>query len=131
MIGGLLVQAGWRWVFWINLPIGVAAIVLALRTLPESRDEQAQGPPDLAGAALLAASVGLVVLALVKAPAWGWGSPRFLGTFAAALVCAAALIARSLRHPAPVLELGLFRARAFSATAAHRCSITRASASSC
>jgi MFS family permease len=94
----------------------VAGIVLALRTLRESRDERVQGRPDVAGGALVAGSVGLVVLALVRAPDWGWGSPRFLGTVAAALVCAAALIARSRRHPAPVLELGLFRARAFSAT---------------
>jgi EmrB/QacA subfamily drug resistance transporter len=116
VIGGLLVGASWRWVFWINLPVGLAAIVLALRTLPESRDERVQSRPDLLGATLLAASVGLVALALVKAPEWGWGSPRLLGGLAAALVCAAAVVARSGRHPAPVIELGLLRSRTFSGT---------------
>jgi MFS family permease len=55
-----------------------------------------------------------VAFALVKAPDWGWGSPRFLGCLAAALVCAAAVVARSRRHPAPVIELGLLRSRTFS-----------------
>lgn len=116
VIGGLLVQASWRWVFWINLPVGLAAIVLALRTLPESRDERVQSRPDLLGAGLLAASVGLVALALVKAPEWGWGSPRFLTGLTVALLCAAAVVARSHRHPAPVIELGLLRSRMFSGT---------------
>jgi EmrB/QacA subfamily drug resistance transporter len=116
VIGGLLVQAGWRWVFWINLPVGLAAIVLALRTLPESRDERVQSRPDLVGAILLAASVGLVALTLLKAPVWSWGSTRFLGGIAAALVCAAAVAFRSTRHPAPVIELGLLRSRMFSGT---------------
>src|ERR1700756_4773914 len=66
VIGGSLVQVNWRWVFWINVPVGVAAVVLALRVVPESRDASSRGRPDLLGAALLAASVGLVALALVK-----------------------------------------------------------------
>src|SRR4029077_10420853 len=79
VIGGRLVQLSWRRVFCINVPIGLAAIVLAARVIPESRDEHSRGRPDLAGAALLALSVGLVALALVKVPVWGWGSARFLG----------------------------------------------------
>ena len=86
VIGGLLVGAGWRWVFWINLPVGLAAIVLALRTLPESRDERVQSRRIFLGATLLAAGVGLVALTLVKAPDWGWGSPRWLGGLTAALL---------------------------------------------
>src|SRR6516225_1880128 len=68
VIGGSLVQVSWRWVFWINLPVGIAAAVLAARVVPESKDVQARGRPDLIGAGLLAAAVGLVALALVKAP---------------------------------------------------------------
>ena len=74
VIGGSLVQISWRWVFWINLPVGLAAVLLAARVVPESKDDHVRGRPDLLGAALLAASVGLVALALVKAPDWGWGS---------------------------------------------------------
>ena len=114
VIGGSLVQVSWRWVFFINIPIGLAAIVLAYRVVPESRDTHAAHRPDLIGAALLAAGVGLIAFALVKAPTWGWGSAAFLGTAAAALACGSAVILRSRSHHSPVIELGLMRSRAFS-----------------
>ena len=114
VIGGSLVQLSWRWVFFINIPIGVAAIALAVRVVPESRDPHAGRRPDLIGAALLAGGVGLVALGLVKAPTWGWGSPAFLGTMAAALAFGTALVIRSRAHHSPVIELGLLRSRTFS-----------------
>jgi MFS family permease len=116
VIGGSLVQLSWRWVFWINIPVGLAAIVLTARVIPESRDEHTRGRPDLAGAALLALSVGLIALALVKVPGWGWGSASFLGLLAAAVACGTVLVIRSHRHHAPVIELGLLRSRMFSGT---------------
>ena len=114
VIGGALVQVDWRWVFWINVPVGVAAVVLAVRVVPESKDPNVSGRPDLLGAGLLAASVGLVALALVKAPEWGWGSASFLGLLAASLACGAAMVYRSRRHHSPVIELELLRSRTFS-----------------
>jgi EmrB/QacA subfamily drug resistance transporter len=114
VIGGSLVQVNWRWVFWINLPVGLAAAVLAARVVPESKDSQVRGRPDLIGAGLLAAAVGLVALALVKAPEWGWGSAAFLGTLLASAGCGAAMVARSRRHHSPVIELGLFHRRSFT-----------------
>jgi len=114
VIGGLLVQASWRWVFWINLPVAVATVLLAVRLLPESKDERVQHRPDLVGATLLALAIGLLALALVKAPEYGWASARFGGLLAAAVVCGAAMVFRSGRHPAPVLELGLLRSRTFT-----------------
>jgi EmrB/QacA subfamily drug resistance transporter len=114
VIGGALVQVNWRWVFWINLPVGLAAIALAVRVVPESRDDHVRGQPDVLGAGLLAAAVGLVALALVKAPSWGWGSAGFIGLLLASLACGAAMVARSRRHHAPVIELGLLRSRSFS-----------------
>ncbi len=116
VIGGSLVELSWRWVFWINLPVGVAAILLAGRVVPESKDDQLRGRPDVIGAGLLAASVGLVALALVKAPGWGWGSASFVGLLVASLACGAAMTVRSHRHHAPVIELGLLRSRTFSGT---------------
>jgi EmrB/QacA subfamily drug resistance transporter len=116
VIGGSLVQLSWRWVFWINLPVGVLAALLAARVVPESRDEHVRGRPDLLGAGLLAAAVGLVALALVKAPDWGWGSARFGGLLLAAVACGAAMVIRSRRHHSPVIELGLLRSRTFSGT---------------
>jgi MFS family permease len=114
VIGGLLVQLSWRWVFWINLPVAVITVLLARRVVPESKDDHAAGRPDVIGAALLAAAVGLIALALVKAPDWGWGSARFIGLLLASLACGAGVVARSRRHHSPVIELGLLRSRTFS-----------------
>jgi EmrB/QacA subfamily drug resistance transporter len=114
VIGGALVQVDWRWVFWINVPVGLAAMVLAVRVVPESRDPAVSGRPDLVGAGLLAAAVGLVALALVKAPGWGWGSAGFIGLLAASVLCGALMVLRSRRHHSPVIELGLLRSRTFS-----------------
>ncbi|HXQ19162.1 MAG TPA: MFS transporter [Acidimicrobiales bacterium] len=116
VIGGGLVQFSWRWVFWINLPVGFVAILLTRKMVPESRDEQIRGRPDLLGAGLLAASVGLLALALVEAPAWGWGSPRFLGVVLASVLAGLGVVLRSQRHHSPVIELELLRARTFSGT---------------
>jgi hypothetical protein len=96
--------------------VGLVAVLLTTRIIPESRDEHATGRPDLAGAGLLAAAVGLLAFALVKAPDWGWGSGRFAGLLAGSVVCGAALVLRSRRHHAPVIELSLLRSRAFSGT---------------
>ncbi len=114
VIGGSLVEINWRWVFWVNLPVGLAAVILAVKVVPESKDDRASGRPDLIGAGLLAAAVGLVALALVKAPGWGWGSAGFIGLLAASLACGTAMVMRSRRHHSPVIELELLRSRTFS-----------------
>jgi EmrB/QacA subfamily drug resistance transporter len=114
VIGGSLVQINWRWVFWVNVPVGLVAVVLAVRSVPESRDSTSRGRPDLIGAGLLAAAVGLVALALVKAPGWGWGSAGFLGLLAASVACGVLMVRRSQRHHSPVIELELLHSRTFS-----------------
>jgi hypothetical protein len=111
-----LVQLSWRWVFWINIPVGLLAVLLAARVIPESKDQHTRGRPDLVGAVLLAAAVGFVAFALVKAPTWGWGSARFIELLAASVVCGAIMTWRSRRHHSPVIELGLLRSRTFSGT---------------
>ena len=114
VVGGLLVAASWRWVFLVNLPIGLAALVFAARVVPESRDP-APGPlPDLAGAGLLAVAVGSLALGLVEAPDRGWGSPRTLGALAVSVLTLAAFWRRSLHHRAPVVEPALLAVRAFA-----------------
>jgi EmrB/QacA subfamily drug resistance transporter len=114
VLGGLLVQASWRWVFLINVPIGILAIVAAFRTLPDVRREDAGRMPDVAGAVLLTASIGILSLGLVRGDTWGWSSGRAVGSFAAAFVLLVAFLISSARHPAPVVELPLLRIRAFS-----------------
>jgi len=114
-IGGLLVQASWRWVFLVNLPIGLVTAVIAARILSESRDPEGKRFPDLAGAVMLVLASSALMLAIVQGQSWGWTSPRITTLFAGSVVLAAGFLYWSSRHPAPVLELGLFRARAFSA----------------
>jgi EmrB/QacA subfamily drug resistance transporter len=116
VIGGSLVQLNWRWVFWINIPVGLVAVLLAVRVVPESKDQHTRGRPDVTGAMLLAAAVGLIAFALVKAPTWGWGSARFIELLAVSVVCGGLMTWRSHRHHSPVIELGLLRSRTFSGT---------------
>ncbi len=116
-LGGVLVdQAGWRWVFFVNIPIGVVALIPARRILREHREPGAL--PDALGAALLVAGVGLLALGIVKGQDWGWDSSRVVGSLVAGSLLLPLVIVRSLRHPAPVIELSLFRSRSFSVAVA-------------
>jgi EmrB/QacA subfamily drug resistance transporter len=113
-LGGVLVDGlGWRWVFFVNVPIGLAALVPARRVLRELRDPGG-ALPDALGSALLVAGVGALALGIVKGSDWGWDSPRVIGALAAAVVLLPAVLVRSARHRAPVIELSLFRARSFA-----------------
>jgi EmrB/QacA subfamily drug resistance transporter len=113
-LGGVLVdQLGWRWVFFVNVPIGLAALVPARRVLRETRDPGGV-LPDAVGSALLVAGVGALALGIVKGSDWGWDSPRVLAALAAAAVLLPAVLLRSASHRAPVIELSLFRARSFA-----------------
>ena len=114
VIGGLLVQASWRWVFIVNLPVGLVALVAARRVVPDSRDPQVTRIPDLLGASLVAVGIGAIALALVKGPDWGWSSGRDLASFAVAAVGLVGFWLRSSRHPLPVVELDLLRVPAFA-----------------
>jgi EmrB/QacA subfamily drug resistance transporter len=113
-LGGLLVDwQGWRAVFFVNLVIGLPALVPARRLLRESREPQTDFP-DAVGALLLAAGVGALALAIVEGPDWGWGSARIVGAFAASAVLLGAFLWRSAHHRPPVIELSLFRVRSFA-----------------
>ena len=117
-VGGLLVQAGWQLVFLVNVPIGALLLVVAARVLRERREPHGTPRPDLGGALLLTATIGTLVLALVKAHDWGWGDTRTVGFLAGSLVLAAAFVARSARHPTPVVEPALLRRQFVFANAA-------------
>ncbi|MEP6955032.1 MAG: MFS transporter [Solirubrobacteraceae bacterium] len=112
-VGGLLVEASWRLVFLVNVPVGLAAIYFSLRVLRESRDPD-QTRPDLPGTVIFAASIGLLALGLVKAPAWGWGSPATLGALAASALGLGAFWMRCRTHPSPVVEPAMLRVRSFA-----------------
>ena len=88
LIGGPLVDGpGWQWVFWINIPIGVALFAAAYRLVPESRDLDAPRSFDIAGAGTITASLAVLIYDLVEAPSHGWGSTRTIVLFAARSCC--------------------------------------------
>src|SRR5918992_4954598 len=111
-LGGVLTEASWRWIFIVNIPIGLLTIALVQRRLEELRDSRAL-LPDAVGSALAVTAVGLLVLGLVQGDTWDWDT-RVIACFAAALVLGIAFVARSLRHRAPVIELDLFKSSEFS-----------------
>ena len=114
-LGGLLVAAAdWRLVFLVNLPIGVAAIVLA-RRLVESRAPGRRRVPDLVGALCFASAVATLVLGVVKGEEWGWTNGRTLASFAVALVLGAYFAWRCGRHRAPLVDPRLIRIPSFRA----------------
>jgi EmrB/QacA subfamily drug resistance transporter len=114
-LGGVLVEAtSWRWVFFVNLIIGLPALIPARRLLTEVRDEHPGPLPDLVGALLLVAGVGLLSLGIVKGQDWGWAGARVIGSLVAAAVVLVAFVRRSARHPSPVVELSLLRVRSFA-----------------
>ena len=110
-VGGLLVQASWRWVFLVNLPFSLLALVVGLRVLGEVKDPAAHRS-DLVGAGLLSLAVGALAAAIVKGSGWGWHSGLILGFFAAALLAVTGLVVRSLSHPYPIIEPAVIRHRA-------------------
>jgi EmrB/QacA subfamily drug resistance transporter len=114
-LGGVLVEAtSWRWVFFVNLAIGLPAMIPARRLLREYRDEHPGPLPDVVGAVLLVVAVGLLSLGIVKGHDWGWDSARVIGSLVGSAIALAAFVARSARHQAPVIELGLLRVRSFA-----------------
>jgi EmrB/QacA subfamily drug resistance transporter len=114
-IGGVIVDvANWRWAFLVNVPVGLLAAVLGWRILVERREAAGTRVPDLLGAAALAGAVGALALGIVKGADWGWASASVLASFLGAALLGLAFILRSARHPAPVMELGLWRVRSFA-----------------
>ncbi|MFI5611447.1 MFS transporter [Amycolatopsis sp. NPDC051903] len=107
-VGGLLVEASWRWVFLVNLPICVLTLAFGPRVLRETRDGTT-GVPDLLGAVGLLVGVGALAYALVEAADHGWGSATVLTALAVAAVALAWVPWRSARHAVPVLDLPALR----------------------
>jgi EmrB/QacA subfamily drug resistance transporter len=117
LLGGLLVQAvGWRSVFWVNIPVGIAAIVLTHKFVPESKAPHPRKFDPL-GQVLMIATLGLLVFGIIEAPGHGWGSDLIIGCFAGALASGAGLIWWEAHHPEPLIDLRFFRSPLFSGAA--------------
>ena len=117
VLGGVLVQGvGWRSIFWINVPIGLAALVLTMRFVPESRAPQPRRL-DPVGQALVIVLLASLTYSIIEGPGAGW-SGRILVTFALAACALVALIAYERRRVQPLLELRFFRSVPFSSASA-------------
>jgi len=117
VIGGLLVEASWRWVFYVNVPIGLLALVVGWRRLPHVPG-QLVSRPDPAAALLVTGGVGLLSLGLVKGDTWGWGDPRTIATLGAAILALALFSAHTAWHRNPLIDRTLFKLRSFTGASA-------------
>jgi EmrB/QacA subfamily drug resistance transporter len=111
VLGGILVETlSWPWIFYVNVPVGIAVFLAALRFVPESRDEHAHKSFDLAGAVTVTAGLIILVYAIVKAQQKGWGSAHTLGLGALSFALLAAFVMIERRSAEPLVRLSIFRA---------------------
>jgi EmrB/QacA subfamily drug resistance transporter len=115
LLGGILTSyLSWSWIFFINVPVGAAAIVLTPFLLRESRADLGHRHFDVAGAASSTAGLMLLVYALTRATTDGWGAPVTLGLLGGAAALLAAFVGIELHSPWPLLPLRIFRSRTLS-----------------
>ena len=113
-LGAVLVEAAsWRWVFFVNLPIGIFTVVAGRRVLHESRNDAAVLPAPL-GVVLIALAAGLVSLGVVQSEEWGWASAATLGSIAAGAGLLGVFVVHPRSTAAPELDLELFSINSFS-----------------
>jgi EmrB/QacA subfamily drug resistance transporter len=118
-LGAAIIElASWRWIFAINAPVGVAIVLLGRSVLAENTGRRAETKIDLVAVPLGTIGVALVVLGVLQGSTWGWLGGWTLGAFALGVVTLGVVVARSARHPEPLVDLTLFRNRPFSVASA-------------
>ncbi|HWQ85832.1 MFS transporter [Brevundimonas sp.] len=114
LVGGWLAdQADWRFIFWINVPLAILTVIVTLRAVPESRDDEARGL-DWPGALLAMTGLGALTWSLTAAPDLGWRDPWIIGGLIGGSVLLAAFLWAEAREKHPMMPLGLFRSSVFS-----------------
>ncbi|HWE11777.1 MAG TPA: DHA2 family efflux MFS transporter permease subunit [Solirubrobacteraceae bacterium] len=113
VVGGLLVAASWRWVFYVNVPIGIVALIVGWRRLPAVAGHPVRRP-DALGALLVTTGVAALTLGLVKGNDWGWGAAPTVIALAASVAALGLFAVHCARHHNPLIEGALFRVRAFT-----------------
>jgi MFS family permease len=117
LVGGYLISAAsWRWIFFINVPVAVVVVALAVRHVPESRDPNVTGAIDYAGALALVVFLAGITFAFIEAPVLGWSSPAVLAMLLAGIAGLVGFLVRERTAAAPMLPLSVFRERQFTAT---------------
>ena len=112
IIGGVLTQSlSWRWIFFVNVPVGIAVLCLAPRFIPRGRDYVPGQRIDLAGCVTITSSLVLIVLGLVNGGGWGWGSARTVAALGGGVLLMAAFAVIEVRGSQPLLDLALLRRR--------------------
>jgi EmrB/QacA subfamily drug resistance transporter len=117
VVGGLLVAASWRWVFLVNVPIGLTALVVGWRRLPHVPGHPVPRP-DALGALLITGGVAALVLGLVKGSSWGWGDTRTLVALGTGAVAIGLFTLHTLRARNPLIDRTLFKLRPFTGASA-------------
>ncbi len=123
VLGGIIIQyvtwptvdGSWRWIFLVNIPVGIAGVLLTLRLVPESKNPTAVESLDLPGVGLLSASLFCLTFALIEGQKFGWSSATILGLFAGALATFVAFFLWEHRVRQPLIDFSLFRSLNFSA----------------
>jgi EmrB/QacA subfamily drug resistance transporter len=115
-LGAAIVTAGgWRWAFFVNLPVGAVVMLLGRRVLTESEIDRTSARPDYLGVSMVSIALAALVFAISEGATWGWSDPRIVAAFTATVVLGAAFVQRSRHHPEPVVDLSLFGDRSFVA----------------
>ncbi|HEV7460542.1 MAG TPA: MFS transporter, partial [Solirubrobacteraceae bacterium] len=114
VVGGFLTESvSWRAIFFLNLPVAIAAVLVTLYSTRESRDDTVEKVVDIPGIAALTAGLTAIVLALVEGNSWGWGSLPILGLFAFAAASLVAFVVIERRVRVPMVDFTFFRERSF------------------
>ena len=114
VVGGALVDSvGWRGVFWVNIPVGIAAILFTALFVPESKAARARRP-DPIGQVLIIAMLGSLTYGIIEGPSYGWDSARILAFFAVTVIAVVAFLIYEPRREEPLIDLRFFRSLPFS-----------------
>jgi len=115
VVGGLLTSLSWRWIFLINLPIGIAAIAITWKMIPNVRHDRSTKMPDPVGSVMAILTIGAISFGLLNGQTWGWGDWRIIASWVVAVLSAVGFVISTRRAPVPVVEPRMFRSRVFNA----------------